>query len=323
MPLCLWEPYAQQDAYIFLVHIYKTLPYTLQVQRCHGYQCVSPGPLFGASVLYTTLLIKRGRVVRDAVIPEERQPKRPHVGAMHGPLTVFVTTGNLRTGTNTKFRRFLVRNAWDVPTVLEAVEAAQMSELEYLTAALLQAEREAEAISVSAEQVKKNPYARRNKRLPLSLPQDRQRAVADLLRTAPSSWSNVIRSRGLTPSADPREIARRLLSKTAGGNEAGPEGPKTYVVPKEVAEDAWRGLVLSHDEDYAGWDGIGLGRAIQLVLEPKISRRAVARMQNFFSRNQRFKRFVNEGSPYGATKSEMAWLNWGGTAGERWVNTLR
>jgi len=80
-----------------------------------------------------------------------------------------------------------------------------------------------------------------------------------------------------------------------------------------------KGIVLSYENNYPSYKGIGLARAIQLATQDSIWERSVERMQAFFKRNQRFETMGSESNP---TKSYMAWLNWGGRSGMDWVFNL-
>jgi hypothetical protein len=77
--------------------------------------------------------------------------------------------------------------------------------------------------------------------------------------------------------------------------------------------------LLSYENNYPSWKGIGLARAIQLATQDKIWERSRDRMSAFFSRNQYYKRQKGFGDDDSPSKSYLAWLNWGGDAGEKWV----
>ena len=82
------------------------------------------------------------------------------------------------------------------------------------------------------------------------------------------------------------------------------------------------GLELSHRDGYTSASGIGLVRAIQLVVEPKIWERSVLRMSKYFGRHGRDKNSANFGNDSNPSRGYMAWLNWGGDSGKAWADRL-
>lgn len=162
--------------------------------------------------------------------------------------------------------------------------------------------------------------ARRN---PRNFDLDHARAqVQRLLDTSPSSWKEAFRSHGLTSRPTVDEVVEVMLERTAGGANAGPRGRARHVPPDDVRAAAIRGLQLSHRFDYAGWDGIGLARAVQLATQPAIWSRSVDRMRAFFGRNKRYMNYSTFGDDSAGASSWMAWLNWGGTPGWKWAEQI-
>lgn len=146
-----------------------------------------------------------------------------------------------------------------------------------------------------------------------------QAVVQALLDTAPPSWRAAFRSHGLPDHPDAADVVDVMLERTAGGNDAGPRGKARHVPPRAVREAALKGLLLSHRFNYAGWDGIGLARAVQLATAPAIWDRFVHRMAAFFERNKRYMRYATFGDDRAGASSWLAWLNWGGTPGWEWA----
>jgi hypothetical protein len=151
---------------------------------------------------------------------------------------------------------------------------------------------------------------------------DYEAQVQQLLDTAPPSWRRAFRSYALPARPSVHEVVDVMLEQTAGGQDAGPRGRQGRVPPVPVRAAAFKGLVLSHREDYAGWDGIGIARAVQLAIEPTIWPRSIKRMRGFFGRNRRYRSYRGFGDDRNPSKSYMAWLNWGGDPGARWVGVL-
>lgn len=153
-------------------------------------------------------------------------------------------------------------------------------------------------------------------------PLDYEAEVQKLIDTAPHSWVIAFRQHGLPAKPSVDEVVDVMLERTAGGNDAGPRGRATLAPPDAVRKEALHGLRLSHENDYAGWDGIGLARAVQLATQPTIWRRSVDRMYAFFRRNRRYMTYSTFGDDVAASNSWMAWLNWGGTSGYRWAASV-
>jgi hypothetical protein len=145
--------------------------------------------------------------------------------------------------------------------------------------------------------------------------------VQDLLNTAPSSWRAAFRAAGLTDHPSIEE-ALELLEQTAGGNDAGPRGREGYVPSPAVRAEALHGLILSHRFNYAGWEGLGVARAVQLATQPSIPEREVRRMYVFFQRNRRYMTYSTFGDDKAGASSWLAWLNWGGMSGWEWASQV-
>ena len=84
-----------------------------------------------------------------------------------------------------------------------------------------------------------------------------------------------------------------------------------------------KGLKLSHEFNYTSSSGIGLARAIQLAVCPVIWERSVSRMRNYFTRHKIDNLGRNFGNDKDPSNGYMAWLNWGGDPGEKWVSNLK
>ena len=153
--------------------------------------------------------------------------------------------------------------------------------------------------------------------------------IAAMLRDMPSDWrrqynlgrSALVSAGGpVLPDTPTPEQAARLIGITAGGNPSGDSVTGSSRVPKAVRDEAMKGLRLSHENNYGAWSFIGIARAIQLATTPAVSDTTKSRMGRYFKRHTKDKiagGFGNDDSP---SRGYMAWLNWGGDAGRRWVS---
>lgn len=145
-----------------------------------------------------------------------------------------------------------------------------------------------------------------------------EREIQQLINTGPSSWRKMFKSQGLSETPKVRTAIEKLLSKTAGGNLAGPKGEAKYRPPQSVRNAAMKGIRLSHENNYPSYNGIGLARAMQLVIMDEIWERSVDRMYKFFSRNQRYKNYIGFGDDQNPSRSYLSWLVWGNDPGYNW-----
>jgi len=153
--------------------------------------------------------------------------------------------------------------------------------------------------------------------------------IAAMLRDMPSDWRRqynlgrralVAAGGPVLPDTPTPEQAARLIGITAGGNPSGDSVTGSSRVPKAVRDEAMKGLRLSHENNYGAWSFIGIARAIQLATTSAVSDTTKSRMGRYFTRHTKDKiagGFGNDDSP---SRGYMAWLNWGGEAGRRWVS---
>lgn len=161
------------------------------------------------------------------------------------------------------------------------------------------------------ERRRRNPAYRVNRSAPTS--------VARMLADAPSSWKRMFRKHGLSSAPSASEVLS-LLEKTPSGRSAGSKGSKSHSVPDSVKRAALKGLRLSWENNYTSSSGIGLARAVQLATRSKVDDRTVKRMKAYFSRHTSDKSASNFGNDENPSRGYMAWLNWGGDAGQKWAN---
>ena len=147
-------------------------------------------------------------------------------------------------------------------------------------------------------------------------------SVQRLIDTAPPSWKTMFQRYDLGPKPTVDELIETVLEYTPSMRGSGGRGEAQYSPPKRVREEAWKGLVLSHRENYTSQSGIGLVRAMQLVSRPKIWDRSIRRMQSYFDRHQKDQNAKNFGNDANPSRGWMAWLNWGGDSGKAWADRL-
>ena len=138
-----------------------------------------------------------------------------------------------------------------------------------------------------------------------------KREIQTLIDEAPSSWKKMFKRYrlGTKPTVD--QLISTVLEYTPSGQEYGEKGKAKFAPPAKVRKEAMKGIRLSWEHNYTSASGIGLVRAMQLVVKPKIWERSVKRMHSYFARS-------GKDTP----KRYMAWLNWGGDSGKKWVDGI-
>jgi hypothetical protein len=156
--------------------------------------------------------------------------------------------------------------------------------------------------------------------------------IAQMLRNMPPDWKRQYNAgrKQLAENGGPRlpavptpEQAMQLIGITAGGRRSGDKPKGQHRVPAKVREDAMLGIRLSYEHNYGAWNFIGLARAIQLALSPGVPDSTTKRMRNYFTRHIKDKSSRKFGSKVSPSRGYMAWLNWGGDAGARWVGSRK
>jgi len=147
--------------------------------------------------------------------------------------------------------------------------------------------------------------------------------IQKLIDTAPSSWKTMFKRYrlGTRPSVD--DLIQTVLDYTPTMRSSGEKGDALYKVPAQVKKEAWKGLVLSHENNYTSASGIGLVRAMQLIVQPRLWERSVKRMRSYLTRHEVDKKGRNFGNDADPSRGYMAWLNWGGDSGKRWVDNMK
>ena len=153
--------------------------------------------------------------------------------------------------------------------------------------------------------------------------------IAKMLRDMPPDWRRQYRKAqrrffevgGPDLPDDPTpEEATLVLNLTAGGNLSSDATYGPNEVPKAVRDAAMKGVRLSFKHNYGAWDFIGVARAIQLSIAPGVPDETMRRMRNYFIRHRKDKQGKNYRNTKKPSRGRMAWLNWGGDAGFKWVS---
>lgn len=160
-------------------------------------------------------------------------------------------------------------------------------------------------------------------------PEQNAEIIEKWLSDAPSDWKSQFRQgmseRAATGQGSSRAMnldnALKILGITAGGNRSSDAPMGRNRVPDDVRAAAMKGLALSWENNYGGWNFIGVARAMQLAVMPGVPAETLNRMSNFFGRNQRWKQSANFGDDDNPSRGYMAWLNWGGVEAEHWLQS--
>ncbi|WP_117191796.1 hypothetical protein [Rhizobium terrae] len=90
------------------------------------------------------------------------------------------------------------------------------------------------------------------------------------------------------------------------------------IPPAEVAEAAEKGLKL-RSQYRRGGTMVGVARARDLKNRKSVSDQTIRRMVSYFSRHKVDKRADNFGDDENPSTGYIAWLLWGGDAGQKWA----
>lgn len=96
---------------------------------------------------------------------------------------------------------------------------------------------------------------------------------------------------------------------------------KTYIAPKEVSEEAKRGLLAIEEHGSKAGTAVGRTRARQLADRKPLSYETIKRMKAFFDRHEKNKD-IAEGKEWYEDNGRVSWLLWGGSAGRAWAEKI-
>ena len=108
--------------------------------------------------------------------------------------------------------------------------------------------------------------------------------------------------------------------KEEGTDDAKAESDVDTVPTREMSREAEKGLNWRREYNRGGTE-VGVARAVQLINRERLSPRTVRRMHSYFSRHEVDKRGqgFREGQEGYPSAGKIAWLLWGGDAGQAWA----
>ncbi len=92
--------------------------------------------------------------------------------------------------------------------------------------------------------------------------------------------------------------------------------------PKNVADNAEKGLKLREEHDRGGTD-IGIARARDLKNRENLSEDTINRMVQYFARHEVDKKADDFGNDNDPSAGYIAWLLWGGDEGKDWAEKVQ
>jgi hypothetical protein len=93
--------------------------------------------------------------------------------------------------------------------------------------------------------------------------------------------------------------------------------------PAGVANAARRGLELRRKNRGRGGTGVGVARARTLSNQQEVGLDTIKKMYSFFARHAVDKKGEDWDNVAKPSKGRIAWLLWGGDAGETWARSIR
>ena len=96
---------------------------------------------------------------------------------------------------------------------------------------------------------------------------------------------------------------------------------KTFKAPKEVADEAKRGLLAIEEHGSKAGTAVGRTRARQLANQEPLSYETIKRMKAFFDRHEKNKE-IGEGKEWYEDNGFVSWLLWGGNSGRRFAERI-
>jgi lambda family phage portal protein len=145
-------------------------------------------------------------------------------------------------------------------------------------------------------------------------------SLAEVCAKRGRDWRIVLRQR-----AAEKDLERTLGVEpgqpdpvAAEDDEDGIEAEDGYRPPQAARAAARRGLELRREYGRGG-TAVGVARARDIANGRALSLDTIGRMVSFFARHSAYKNTHGENPP---SNAEIAWLLWGGNAGEAWANRV-
>ena len=92
--------------------------------------------------------------------------------------------------------------------------------------------------------------------------------------------------------------------------------------PQEVVKASEKGLAL-REKFERGSTHIGISLAKELVQGNDLDPQTIMRMSSYFARHAVDKKAKNFGNDENPSKGYIAWLLWGGDAGQKWADEIK
>lgn len=116
-----------------------------------------------------------------------------------------------------------------------------------------------------------------------------------------------------------RVLAQAKKEGFAHHDEEEKKFEESFTPPSGVASAAKRGLELRKKFKRGGTE-VGVARAVQLSNQKPVSADTIKRMRSYFARHEVDKKGKDWNNAERPSNGKIAWLLWGGDAGQRWVN---
>ena len=143
-----------------------------------------------------------------------------------------------------------------------------------------------------------------------------------MIDNAPPSWLTMFKRYGLGKKPTVDKLINTVLEYSPTMRSSGERGKAEHKVPAKVRKEAAKGLELAYIHDYTSASGIGLVRAMQLVVKDKIWQRSIERMKAYFTRHEVDKQGKHFGDKKKPSRGYIAWLAWGGDSGFSWAKKM-
>jgi|GEM_PF-1325545 len=117
------------------------------------------------------------------------------------------------------------------------------------------------------------------------------------------------------------EAVSKVYDRHSDAFESLVRADRTYIAPKEVSEEAKRGLKAIEEYGSEAGTRVGRTRARQLANREPISYETIKRMKAFFDRHEKNKE-IAEGKEWYEDNGRVSWLLWGGSSGREWAEKI-